>query len=115
MVQYLFVAWVVQLKERMTQEELAPSPRYVVYETLRWWTVNVALGLLLFLGFPYACSVFGYEVPFAMAVTSAAVQIHHFFVDGVIWKLRNPHVRSPLLATAAECWGPPADALREAA
>jgi hypothetical protein len=26
----------------------------------------------------------------------AAIQVHHFFVDGVIWRLRNPAARSPL-------------------
>jgi len=37
-------------------------------------------------------------VPLALAtgVLTAAVQIHHFFVDGVIWKLRNPRVANPL-------------------
>ena len=27
----------------------------------------------------------------------SAVQIHHFLVDGVIWKLKSPKVSSPLL------------------
>jgi hypothetical protein len=27
-----------------------------------------------------------------LPVVMAGVQIHHFFVDGVIWKIRNPRI-----------------------
>ena len=50
-----------------------------------------------------------------MAVTSAAVQLHHFFVDGVIWKLANPRVRSPLMANVVRLVRPVPAALGEAA
>ena len=48
---------------------------------------------------PAACVLFwllprlggsaGFTLPFATAVILSAVQIHHFFVDGVIWKLET--------------------------
>ena len=96
--QYLLVAWTVQLAERMAEPGVVPSPRAATVETARWWGTNVLLGLLLFAVSPWLCTFLGYDLLFAMAVTSAAVQLHHFFVDGVIWKLANPRVRSPLLA-----------------
>ena len=39
---------------------------------------------------------FGIPLDLSVAVIIAGVQIHHFFVDGVIWKLRNPRVANPL-------------------
>ena len=33
-----------------------------------------------------------------LAVTSAFVNIHHYFIDGAIWKIRNPEVRKDLFA-----------------
>jgi hypothetical protein len=37
------------------------------------------------------------DASIAAAALYAAVQIHHFFVDGVIWKLRYMGDKSPLL------------------
>jgi len=31
--------------------------------------------------------------------------VHHFFVDGVIWKLKNPRVQSPTMTTLAQLTG----------
>ncbi len=101
-VQYLFLAWAVQLKERMAERQAIPSRTFVAVESARWWSGNVLLGLGLFLGFPHLCALGGYEIGFAMAITSAAVQLHHFFVDGVIWKLKNPRVSAPLLGNLAD-------------
>ena len=32
----------------------------------------------------------------AIGVLQSTVQIHHFFVDGVIWKLKNPRISAAL-------------------
>jgi len=37
------------------------------------------------------------SVFFVSGIVLAAVNLHHFFVDGVIWKLRSEAVVSPLL------------------
>jgi hypothetical protein len=39
-------------------------------------------------------------------ILAAAVNIHHFFVDGVIWKLRDPATSSALMMNIAELAGP---------
>ena len=59
-------------------------------------TINIAVGFALFWGLPHIGSQFGKSAAFSTAVMLAAIQVHHFFVDGVIWRLRNPAVRSPL-------------------
>ena len=33
-----------------------------------------------------------------LAVTSAFVNIHHYFIDGAIWEIRNPEARRELFA-----------------
>jgi hypothetical protein len=55
--------------------------------------LNIAIGALLFWVLPRAVHhLGGVPMGFTVPVLGAAVQIHHFFVDGVIWKLRNPRV-----------------------
>ncbi len=101
--QYMLVAWSLQLKERLDGGQQRPSPRFVWTESLRWYAIIFVGGGLLFFGFPNLMSMAsGTTIYFSTAVVIAGVQIHHFFVDGVIWKLRSSNVRSPLLGTLDE-------------
>ncbi len=101
-VQYLLIAWLMQLKEKLDSRSLEPSRRYVLSESARWGLVNFAGGVFLFWLLPRISASAGFTLPFASAVVLSAVQIHHFFVDGVIWKLKNPRVASPLLANLGD-------------
>src|SRR5882672_2050583 len=95
--QYLLIAWAMQLKERRNAVGAAPPARFVLRESLRWAALNVAGGAFLFLLLPGAARLAGVPAVAAVPILFAAVQIHHFFVDGVIWKLRNPRVGPSLL------------------
>jgi hypothetical protein len=106
--QYLVVAWLVQLKEKLDRTGAAPSPRYVLSETGRWGAINFVGGIALFFLLPRLGAALGFSLSFSTAVILAAVQIHHFFVDGVIWKLKNPRVSSPLLANLGDLSRPAA-------
>jgi hypothetical protein len=109
--QYLLIAWGIQLKERLDQGPREPSRRFVGYESARWFALNVAGGALLFWTLPRAFSwAGGIDFLFASGVVLAGVQIHHFFVDGVIWKLRDPSVASPLMVSLDELVAPRAAA-----
>ena len=94
--QYLLIAWSVQLAVGIGERRRSPSVSYVVSESVRWAVINIAIGVALFWGLPRLGSQFGRSLQFSSAVMLAAIQIHHFFVDGVIWRLREPSVRSPL-------------------
>jgi hypothetical protein len=48
----------------------------------------------------------GYPLTFATGVLICGVQIHHFFVDGVIWKLKNKNVAAPLMVNIADLVAP---------
>jgi len=104
--QYLLIAWSIQMKESLDRGGRAPSRRFVGGETLRWGLANVAGGALLFWVLPRAFALSLGDLTFATGVVHAGVQIHHFFVDGVIWKLKDPKVASPLMMTWDEIAGP---------
>ncbi|HJT79048.1 MAG TPA: hypothetical protein VJ739_17765 [Gemmataceae bacterium] len=104
--QYLLVAWSVQLKETMDVTGARPSWRYVLGETGRWGALIVAGGALLFFVLPRLLAVAGVELAFATGVVLCGVQIHHFFVDGVIWKLKNKKVAAPLMVNIEDLVAP---------
>ena len=100
--QYILIAWSIQLKEKMDVKHIEPSKKYVASETTRWFAINFAGGALLFYMLPKAGAALGYSTLFSIAIIYAAIQIHHFFVDGVIWKLKNKTVSHPLMMTFEE-------------
>jgi hypothetical protein len=103
--QYLLIAWALQLKEKLDVQAIKPSRRYVFWETTRWLSLNVIGGMLLFKTLPLIFESTGAPAAFVTGVILAAVQIHHFFVDGVIWKLKSPAVSSPLMVNLNELVG----------
>lgn len=99
--QYLFIVWAMELAERR-KEEGGKGWFFTWKKTAIWSTVNIAGGAALFAGLPKLAEMRGVPLPLATGVLIAGVQIHHFIVDGVIWKLRNPKVASPLMASVTE-------------
>jgi hypothetical protein len=128
--QYLLIAWSMQLKEKMDLQHIAPSTKYVVGESLRWGLFNVLGGAALFFFLPLVTWAVVQRVSsadflagmrelfvnqsapgtpglaFYIGVTIVAVQIHHFFVDGVIWKLKRKSVASPLMVNLSDMLEP---------
>ena len=95
--QYLLIAWSLQLNHRHLQSG-ARGGRFIWRESLRWGGINFLGGALLFFGIPHLVAHWAEtSVFFATAVVIAGVQLHHFIVDGVIWRLRRESVRSPLM------------------
>jgi hypothetical protein len=103
--QYLYIAWAMQIGLRLGQPADARVSGSVLQESLRWALRNYVGGMLLFIALPWL--LFWVDVPLVTSagIVIAAVNIHHFFVDGVIWKLRNTADTSPLMMNAAD-WAP---------
>ena len=102
----LLLAGLMQRKEASLTETVRPSASYVVWETLRWGLINYAGGVMLFFILPALMArQMNLNLLFATGVTMAAVQIHHFFVDGVIWKLKRKTVASPLMVNLSDLLG----------
>ena len=95
--QYMLIAWSMQLKETVDETGAEPTGRFVFGESGRWFVINVAGGAVLFYILPEALGAAGWSTGLSYPIILSSVQIHHFFVDGVIWKLKNPKVSSPLL------------------
>ena len=98
--QYLLIAWAMHLSERQAEAGVATAG-FRARQTLAWVGLNLAGGAALFWGLPQLAHARGIALPMATGVLIAAVQIHHFVVDGVIWKLRNPKVAAALVGAAA--------------
>ena len=95
--QYLLIAWSIQVCERATSRQ-SVTDRFVLLETFRWGVPIFVGGAVLFYVLPRVCAwTFGTPLLFTTGIVVAAVQLHHFIVDGVIWKLRRATVASPLL------------------
>jgi len=103
--QYLLIAWAVQLKERREETGAAPTRDFVWRQSLKWVAGNVAGGLALFGALPWLLSrVTGTSLalPVVFGIVWAALNVHHFFVDGVIWKLRSGGAAGALAASGAD-------------
>ncbi|MBI5200919.1 MAG: hypothetical protein HY925_04975 [Elusimicrobia bacterium] len=93
--QYLLVAWTMHLRES-SELGIEAAPLKLSAE---WAAGNFIVGALLFWGIPHLLSGLPEGgLQFSMPVVISAVQIHHFFVDGVIWKLRDAKVGARLTA-----------------
>ncbi len=103
--QYLFVSWFLHLQER----RLEGAPRSLMgaaTETARWGGWSLAGYFVLFLGVPLLLArTTGYSFFFTTAVFTGGVQLHHFFVDGVIWRLRTPHLSKAMTAPLSAAAG----------
>jgi hypothetical protein len=100
--QYLPIAWAVQIGERVAESGQGADRAFLTRETVWWMAANLAGGAGLFWLIPRAVAGLGVGDSLANGVAIAAVQIHHFFVDGVIWKLRQPHVANPLVVNVLD-------------
>jgi hypothetical protein len=100
--QYLYIAWAMQMALRSGATRPARPARSIGAETLWWGISNYVGGIGLFIVLPLL--VRWVDLPFLVVTGTvvAAVNIHHFFVDGVIWKLRNAPVTSALMVNIGD-------------
>ncbi len=104
--QYLLIAWAMQLSETRQRLGIVPSPTYALRESGRWGGLNVLGGAVLFWALPrLLVEASGLPLSTVEGIAIAGVQIHHFFVDGVIWKLRDARVSAPLMVTLHDLTG----------
>jgi len=104
--QYLLIAWAMQLSETQQRLRVSPSRAYAVGESGRWGVINLLGGMVLFWALPrLLANASGMPLSTVEGIAIAGVQIHHFFVDGVIWKLRDARVSAPLMASLADVTG----------
>lgn len=104
--QYLLIAWAVQMRESLDVSGATPSKKFVLSQSAKWMVLNIAGGYAMFELLPYVFDMQQRNFNFATGIVAAGVQMHHFFVDGVIWKLKNKTNASPLLSNIRDFIGP---------
>ena len=106
--QYLFIAWAMQTKdvvEKAKTINLKVNKPFVARKTLFWFLINCAVGATMFEVLPMIFPAASADPMITMGIVIVGVQIHHFFVDGVIWKLKSQHTTSPLLVNMSNYVG----------
>jgi len=73
----------------------------------------IAGGIALFIPGPWLVSrILHYDFTTSFLIFTAVVNIHHFILDGALWKLRDSRVSSLLIDRGASAVGPDAGAMR---
>lgn len=68
----------------------------------QYWLAVIAGGIALFLPVPWLASTIGHlDFTTSMLIVTAVVNLHHFMIDGVVWKLRDARVSAALTSDAA--------------
>jgi len=98
--QYL---WITRYFAKRDAEQAARAGGWSPW---RYWATLLAGGAALFLPIPWLAS-YGWHVDFTASIfiVAAIVNLHHFMIDGVVWKLRNPRVGRVLVHAAGTAAG----------
>ena len=100
--------------------QLLPSARSARGGPNKWrfagyFLTLVAGGIALFIPGPWLVSyIFHYDFTTSFLIFTALVNIHHFLLDGAIWKLRDSRVSSVLVAPRKHGRQPGAESQRAA-
>lgn len=94
--QYLIFPYRVEINRQ--SPDVASDKSNLFRHLLGYSTVLFASGYLVFVGFGQAISYGneGFQV-YALIFTSL-INIHHFYIDGAVWKISNPTVRAELFS-----------------
>jgi len=93
--QYLWITSYYARREALAARAEAWRPR-------SYFAVLILGGIALFLPGPWLISyLFHYDFTSTMLIFTAIVNIHHFLLDGAIWKLREGRIASLLISSPA--------------
>lgn len=99
--QYLLVTAFFDFKEQRAQKtgpELSLAGYFKSTMFFRYYATQIAIGLGLFIFLPFVLTSAGAgPKALVVAVVFSILNLHHFILDGAIWKLRSSTVRQPLL------------------
>lgn len=103
--QYLLVTTYFRFQELVRNGELIPASSLSFLKSFYFWRYYgslVVLGLVMFnlipttVGWTKVCTA-----DFAFAIIYSFINLHHFLLDGEIWKLRKPEVGKALIEKVA--------------
>lgn len=95
--QYL---WITRYFARRDASARGRGP--IEWKEWKYWGTLVVGGVALFLPVPWLASYgWHYDFTASMLIVTSVVNIHHFVLDGVVWKLRDPRVAHLLVGGEA--------------
>ena len=83
-IQYLAIVMIFHVRDRMASPE---NNHGVVFHAIWFYGMCLCLGYALFNCLPYGYQMLGFGAAESVLLVIAAINIHHFIVDGYIWKL----------------------------
>jgi len=84
--QYLAIVIIFHVKDRMAETD---NQHGILYHVLFFYGACVLLAYALFMCLPWAYRAVGFDVDQSAWVVIAVINIHHFIVDGYIWRLKK--------------------------
>jgi hypothetical protein len=88
-IQYLIIVTVRHVDDRVTHVPSSVRFRHQLLHGTAFYGFSLFVGYLLFLVAPAAYAVFGFNGLQAYAMMTMVINIHHFIVDGFIWRTRH--------------------------
>jgi hypothetical protein len=85
-IQYLVIITIFHVRD---QRALPDNRRSGTWHTVRFYALCLALGYALFHTVPYAYMALGFGPVESFMLVAAAINLHHFIVDGYIWRLKK--------------------------
>jgi hypothetical protein len=102
--QYLVIVSIFHVRDRVKEPDARPPWQHA----LGFYGMSLALGYLLFQCLPLGFVTMGFGAVESVLLTVAAINIHHFLVDGFIWKLgRDARNRRIVRGEVAEATATP--------
>lgn len=99
--QYVVVTTAYYLKEHGLPENISAHQIVLALATLRslkYWIALLTLGATIYFAAPAILGLFGVSWITAFAAIFCAINLHHFIADHALWKMRDPKVRTLLVA-----------------
>lgn len=99
-----YLAFPLRVEANRYEAKASPTPQQMKIHIALVYAVLVATSAFFLHGPPIAAELFGhgwYSTPTIQELFQgfiSCIAIHHYFVDGAIWKLSNPKVRGELLS-----------------
>lgn len=104
-VQYLMITTYFRFQELSRSGQLQLPNSFQFFRTIYFWryyAILIIVGLILFNLIPWLISYSKIATQtFVYAIIYSFVNLHHFLLDGEIWKLRKPDVGNTLLESKA--------------
>ena len=97
-IQYLAIVIIFHVKDQRARED---NRHGTAYHVIWFYAVCVLLGYTLFRVLPGAYVFAGFGLSESMLLTVAAINIHHFIVDGYIWRLKKTDTNRRIVDSAA--------------